>query len=936
MPVETVTVLHLSDLQFGLNQRFLGRDPIGLPNAHDTLLQRLKSDLEDISLQVPDFRKPDIIVVTGDLAEWGMPLEFDAAVTFIEGLRQFLGLAVGRVAIVPGNHDVNRHDCEAYFSTCKGEGTQPVPPWFPKWKHFHTKLKDYLGGGFTPAQPWSFYELADLGVVIGGINSTMVEGHDIRKAPAGLPIPHHHGWIGEDQLRWFATKLAHYRHMGWLRLAVVHHNQQRGCFNDDANLKDGEALADGLGPTLNALLHGHSHNPTVRWLDQHVPILAAGSAGVIAAERPEEVPLQYQILQFSRESLRRISRVYVPLQHRWCADLTTGRDGISEYAIRFDSVAHTFGKAHTSVPLQPPAPLPSAQGALSRVADPHAVIRVSMAALLKLELNGSILLVRNLYRKNTFSPFGGVYKVWETANAILDSMGFAQDRLRETTDELARDLDRDLRGCLPVENFERFLAWFRSQRERELHDSCLRRELHEELLQAGLAHELADDVDHMSFTHLRTVEEGPVPLDGFFLYRHLEVYQLALNDPNAGPRNRRILEHWFDKATGPHVAIVTANDVDKKVAPSGESLAPPVLYLFSNRPNPAPTSTTFSRSVALPDAAQLFGEFFASGLSKSIDPKTAGTSVQLLHRINKLHSRSLVGALEIDGRPCVVKYYPDGNHYLAKEAWALERLHGKVSVPKIVEHHGTKNGPSFMILERVEGRPMSSLSASEQIELLPLVVREALRLRALRFADYGEVVGSFDPVPNQKSLDAYVRSMVAHWRKQLMTLPEAERKFGDLSPLVEWSNAVADGGPCPVWSVLADQACLCHSDVKPHDVFVCSTPEGTAKVVLLDFDNVFAFVPEFDLCKLHFGLVREGVRIPLNELARIVAEADGTVTPAAVYDSLVSVYPYVMVRLLHWAMDRRSEFDIDLMARVLPALELPPRFGFSIRPGSGG
>ena len=116
---KSVTILHLSDLQFGRNHRFAGVDLGGLPNPYDTLLARLWDDLQrlrkDHSLQ------PDLVIVTGDLAERGMHDELRAACEFLQRLtdEDHLGLVRQRVAIVPGNHDTNRDLCLAYFAMCR-------------------------------------------------------------------------------------------------------------------------------------------------------------------------------------------------------------------------------------------------------------------------------------------------------------------------------------------------------------------------------------------------------------------------------------------------------------------------------------------------------------------------------------------------------------------------------------------------------------------------------------------------------------------------------------------------------------------------------------------------------------------------------------------------------------------------------------------------
>ena len=60
-----VTILHVSDMQFGKHHRFA--DPEG---GFDTLMRRLCDDLDLLARE--NGLAPDLVALTGDLAEWGM------------------------------------------------------------------------------------------------------------------------------------------------------------------------------------------------------------------------------------------------------------------------------------------------------------------------------------------------------------------------------------------------------------------------------------------------------------------------------------------------------------------------------------------------------------------------------------------------------------------------------------------------------------------------------------------------------------------------------------------------------------------------------------------------------------------------------------------------------------------------------------------------
>jgi 3',5'-cyclic AMP phosphodiesterase CpdA len=205
-----ITILHVSDMQFGRNHRF-GR--LGLPapdDAFDSLLARLRDDL--LLLKRDHGLVPDLLVVSGDLAEWGMPQEFKDVLHFVEQLTKLLGLKRDRVVLVPGNHDINRKACEAYFKSCEADEQKPVPPYWPKWRHYHALFQQFYRDQpaitFTPDEPWTWYQVADLQVVVAGLNSTMAESHEDGT---------HYGHVGKAQLRWFAGKLEPFAEVSKLR-----------------------------------------------------------------------------------------------------------------------------------------------------------------------------------------------------------------------------------------------------------------------------------------------------------------------------------------------------------------------------------------------------------------------------------------------------------------------------------------------------------------------------------------------------------------------------------------------------------------------------------------------------------------------------------------------------------------------------------------------
>lgn len=320
---QQVTILHLSDMQFGKNHRFRALDERTeqSPDAIlETLLTRLTDDLR--MLKESHGIRADLVVMSGDLTEWGRGTEFAQVRRFIDGLAHNLGLPKRCFVLLPGNHDVNRKLCESYFSECEGRETVPVPPYFRKWEPFVELFKDVYASDvdiqFTEAEPWSLFVYQEHRLVVAALNSTMAESHR---------ADDHFGQLGERQLRWFAERLRGYRQQGFVVVGAVHHNAVRAAVADDENLRDVDDLTRWLGPYIHLLLHGHTHDGQLGRLSGGQPVLSTGSAAVIETARPEETPNQYQIIRLAPGRLWWARRQYHPRQRRWIADTAGSEDG---------------------------------------------------------------------------------------------------------------------------------------------------------------------------------------------------------------------------------------------------------------------------------------------------------------------------------------------------------------------------------------------------------------------------------------------------------------------------------------------------------------------------------------------------------------------------------------------------------------------------------
>ncbi|MBH0779465.1 WD40 domain-containing protein [Nocardia bovistercoris] len=242
-----ISVLHIAGPRFG--RGMFGRDD---PATAGELQSRVWANVTHLIDQGAP--KPDLIVVTGDLTESGRPKEVDEALSFLTGLRVLLGLEPARLAIVPGNHDVSKAGCQAYFLQCEARDRFPQPPYFPKLDQFARLFAELYQGldhlVFDIGQPWTLFPIPELHVVIAGLNSTMSATH--RAADD-------YGQIGTPQAAWFAEQLRAFEERGWLRIGILRHDPVPGsnaADDDPALLRDADVLNRLLGARLHLLVHG--------------------------------------------------------------------------------------------------------------------------------------------------------------------------------------------------------------------------------------------------------------------------------------------------------------------------------------------------------------------------------------------------------------------------------------------------------------------------------------------------------------------------------------------------------------------------------------------------------------------------------------------------------------------------------------------------------
>lgn len=105
--------VHLSDIHFGQERG-------SSITVHDDVKDQLIADARDYMLQL-DNKKATGIIISGDVAYAGQPLEYDTAAHWLDELAAAVGCEKTAVQVVPGNHDIDRERVTAITQTIINE-----------------------------------------------------------------------------------------------------------------------------------------------------------------------------------------------------------------------------------------------------------------------------------------------------------------------------------------------------------------------------------------------------------------------------------------------------------------------------------------------------------------------------------------------------------------------------------------------------------------------------------------------------------------------------------------------------------------------------------------------------------------------------------------------------------------------------------------------
>jgi len=228
--------LHCSDFHIGKDR-----------TAQERLLEKI---VEHVADQVSKGFVPDLVFITGDLANKGVNAEYNSFRNdFVEPMREVLALDgnawSGRILAVPGNHDVDRTKADAFdrdgtlatgtrFFDPSTEGKSKREILFPRFKAYRQKAAADISGNWLSAREGAFAEEIDIcGVRVGvvGINTAWLskDKHDEGRLTPGFDLTEsaiekiqgcqvrfvlgHHplGWLQENQAKRLRALFGHHR-----------------------------------------------------------------------------------------------------------------------------------------------------------------------------------------------------------------------------------------------------------------------------------------------------------------------------------------------------------------------------------------------------------------------------------------------------------------------------------------------------------------------------------------------------------------------------------------------------------------------------------------------------------------------------------------------------------------------------------------------------
>ncbi len=242
-------IAHLTDPHVGPLPRprlreLMGKRLTGFINWHRG--RDRAHDMELLAALIQDIRnqRPDHIACTGDIANIGLPQEWETAREFLESLGE-----PDAVSFVPGNHD-------AYIEGALAGMLSFCAPW--------TRDDSGKEGAFP-------YIRRREDIALVGLSSAIPTAAFVAS-----------GRMGQTQLDAAEKVLDELGEEGLCRVVMIHHPPHVAGASAGRNLTDSRKFEEMIGRTgAELVLHGHNHIGTVATIgggDGRVPVVGAPSA----------------------------------------------------------------------------------------------------------------------------------------------------------------------------------------------------------------------------------------------------------------------------------------------------------------------------------------------------------------------------------------------------------------------------------------------------------------------------------------------------------------------------------------------------------------------------------------------------------------------------------------------------------------------------------
>lgn len=249
---------HLSDIHHGPLPsakvgQLMSKRVLGYANWHRSRSRRHRVDILASIVDHVHAMNHDHIVVTGDLVNIALPLEFEAAAAWLETLG-----TPHDVSVIPGNHD-------AYVPV-------PAEQGFLRWRDY---MSNDLPHDNSPPELFPYIRHRGPLCLIG--------------VSSGVPSPFFRatGELGTEQLCALQQILRTEGEKGGFRVLMIHHPPHAHASKARKRLLDSRQLLDILNQEgCELVLYGHNHRFDLSWMKgptHIVPAVGVPSASMIAA-----------------------------------------------------------------------------------------------------------------------------------------------------------------------------------------------------------------------------------------------------------------------------------------------------------------------------------------------------------------------------------------------------------------------------------------------------------------------------------------------------------------------------------------------------------------------------------------------------------------------------------------------------------------------------